>query len=157
MAARQHHYRVTVRWTGNRGEGTSSYKAYGREGELQAEGRQTIALSADPAFRGDPTRWNPEQLLLASVSACHKLWYLHLCADAGIVVEEYQDAAEGTMVEGVKGHFTGIILKPRIRLQNHHDRDRAAALHHNAHDACFIANSVNFPVECQPEFVTSGG
>ncbi len=155
MAVRTHHYQVTVCWTGNTGEGTSSYTSYSRQGELTAEGRQTIALSADPAFRGDKSRWNPEQLLLASVSACHKLWYLHLCADAGIVVEEYQDTAEGTMVEGSKGHFTAITLRPRIRLRHGDDHTQAAALHHQAHEACFIANSLNFPVDCQPEFISA--
>lgn len=153
MAAKEHYYQVTVRWTGNRGNGTASYTAYGRNAELIAAGKETIALSADPAFRGDATRWNPEELLLASASACHKLWYLHLCSDAGIVVEAYEDAAEGTMIEGTRGRFTNITLKPRIALRDPADADRARELHHQAHEACFIANSLNFPVNCEPEFV----
>ncbi|ADU72033.1 OsmC family protein [Pantoea sp. At-9b] len=153
MAAREHHYQVTVRWTGNRGDGTASYTAYDRNGELLAAGKPTLPLSADPAFRGDASRWNPEELLLAAASACHKLWYLHLCADAGINVESYEDAAEGTMVEGTRGHFTQIILQPRITLRNPADTERARELHHQAHDACYIANSLNFPVSCEPTFV----
>lgn len=153
MAVRQHHYQVTVTWTGNRGEGTSSYTAYDRSSDLQATGRDPIALSADPAFRGDASRWNPEQLLLASASACHKLWYLHVCADAGIIIDEYQDNAEGTMVEGVRGHFTRMTLRPQIRLRHPEDQPRAADLHHKAHDACFIANSLNFPVDIEPVFL----
>ncbi|MFT4270494.1 MAG: OsmC family protein [Pantoea sp.] len=152
MAAREHHYQVTVRWTGNRGDGTASYTAYDRNGELLANGKPTLPLSADPAFRGDASRWNPEELLLAAASACHKLWYLHLCADAGINVESYEDAAEGTMVEGVRGRFTQITLKPRITLRNPADAERARELHHQAHDACYIANSLNFPVSCEPRF-----
>ncbi|KTR98894.1 MULTISPECIES: OsmC family protein [Pantoea] len=152
MAARQHHYQIYLRWSGNRGDGTASYTAYDRDSELQAPGKPPILLSADPAFRGDKTRWNPEELLLASAAACHKLWYLHLCADAGIVVEEYEDAAEGNMVEGARGRFTAITLKPRIKLRDPADADRARALHHQAHEACFIANSLNFPVNCDPEF-----
>lgn len=150
--AREHHYHVTVRWTGNRGTGTTSYTAYDRDGEMQADGKPTVALSADPAFRGDAARWNPEELLLASASACHKLWYLHLCADAGIIVEAYEDAAEGTMVEGARGRFTQITLKPHVTLRDPTDTERATALHHQAHDACYVANSLNFPVSCEPTF-----
>ena len=153
MANREHHYHIHIRWTGNRGSGTDSYTAYDRNGELVAEGKSIIALSADPAFRGDATRWNPEELLLASASACHKLWYLHLCADAGIIVDAYEDEAEGTMVEGERGHFTQITLKPLVTLRYPADAERAEALHHHAHDACFIANSLNFPVSFVPRFV----
>ncbi|GAA0479388.1 MULTISPECIES: OsmC family protein [Tatumella] len=157
MAIKQHHYQVTLLWTGNRGEGTASYKAYDRSAELHAAGRDTIALSADPAFRGDKSCWNPEQLLLASVSACHKLWYLHLCADAGVVVDGYQDNPEGTMVEGDRGHFTQITLRPEITLRNLQQQSLAADLHHKAHEACFIANSLNFPVNCEPVFLAGCG
>ena len=145
--AREHHYQVTVRWTGNRGTGTSSYTAYDRNSEMLADGKPTMPLSADPAFRGDATRWNPEELLLASASACHKLWYLHLCADAGIVVEAYED-----VVEGARGRFTQITLKPLITLRDPADADRARELHHQAHEACYVANSLNFPVNCEPTF-----
>ena len=93
MPDKQHHYRVTVTWTGNRGEGTRTYSAYGRDHVIEAAGKPAISGSSDPAFRGDSARWNPEELLLASLSACHKLWYLHLCAVSGLNVLSYQDAA----------------------------------------------------------------
>lgn len=103
MSGHEHHYAVTVRWTGNTGSGTSGYRQYARDHLIQAQGKPDIPGSADPAFRGDPRRWNPEELLLASASACHKLWYLHLCAEAGIVVLDYEDHAEGTMIDGDRG------------------------------------------------------
>ncbi|BDA85823.1 hypothetical protein Sa4125_33650 [Aureimonas sp. SA4125] len=95
MSYKIHRYASHVRWTGNRGSGTSSYTAYGRAHEIAAAGKPVIPGSSDPAFRGDPDRWNPEELLLASLSACHQLWYLHLCARDGIVVTAYEDKAEG--------------------------------------------------------------
>ncbi|MGG6177161.1 OsmC family protein [Pantoea allii] len=154
MTCREHHYHINIRWTGNRGSGTDSYSSYDRNSELAADGKATIALSADPEFRGDATRWNPEELLLASASACHKLWYLHLCADAGIIVEAYEDMAEGTLVEGERGHFTQITLRPMVTLRHPADAVRAEALHHDAHAACFIANSLNFPVHFVPHFIS---
>lgn len=154
MTCREHHYHINIRWTGNRGSGTDSYSSYDRNSELAADGKATIALSADPAFRGDATRWNPEELLLASASACHKLWYLHLCADAGIIVEAYEDMAEGTLVEGERGHFTQITLRPMVTLRHPADAVRAGTLHHDAHAVCFIANSLNFPVHFVPHFIS---
>lgn len=99
---------------------------------------------------GDAERWNPEDLLVASASACHKLWYLHLCSEAGIVVLDYVDPAEGTMVESDRGRFTRITLRPRVTIRGGDDAELAARLHHDAHDQCFIANSLNFPVLCEP-------
>ena len=99
MARGEHKYQTTVEWTGNHGTGTSGYRAYGREHVIWSGNKPEIPGSSDPAFLGDPSRWNPEELLLASVSACHKLWYLHLCADAGIAVLAYVDQAEGTMTD----------------------------------------------------------
>jgi organic hydroperoxide reductase OsmC/OhrA len=155
--SRDHQYRVTVEWQGNRGEGTAHYRAYGREHVIGAAGKPPIAGSADPAFRGDAARWNPEELLVASVSACHKLWYLHLCAEAGIAVLAYEDAAEGVMTEepGGSGRFTRITLKPRVVIRAGDDAARAEALHQEAHRFCFIANSVNFPILCAPEIVSA--
>ncbi|RVU16575.1 OsmC family protein [Methylobacterium oryzihabitans] len=149
MADRRHGYRVTVTWTGNRGEGTASYRGYGRDHRISVPGKPDIPGSSDPSFRGDADRWNPEELLLASLSACHKLWYLGLCAEAGLVVVSYEDEAEGTMVEepGGAGQFTGVVLRPRVVVAAGSDRDRAEALHRQAHAMCFIARSVNFPVE----------
>jgi organic hydroperoxide reductase OsmC/OhrA len=158
MAERQHRYQVTVRWTGNLGSGTSSYKAYARDHEIEAAGEPPIPGSSDPAFRGDPARWNPEQLFVASVSACHKLWYLHLAAVAGIVVTAYVDRAEGSMVEDGTGagHFVSITLRPEIAVQEPVDIAKAQALHTEAHAKCFIANSIKTPVAVEPVFKTAG-
>ncbi len=155
--AREHRYRLEVVWTGNGGSGTSGYQAYSREHEIRAPGKPALPGSSDPAFRGDPARYNPEELLVASLSACHMLWYLHLCADAGVVVAGYVDRAEGVMVEPKKGtaKFERVILRPLVTLAPGADRERALAMHEQAHKSCFIANSVNFAVEHAPEF--SGG
>ncbi|MGD9512084.1 MAG: OsmC family protein [Geminicoccaceae bacterium] len=152
--AKEHRYQLEVAWTGNRGSGTSGYTAYGREHEIRAPGKPPLPGSSDPAFRGDPARWNPEELLVASLSACHMLWYLHLCSDAGIVVTGYLDRAEGIMVEPRPGSakFERVILKPRIGLAPGADLEKARALHEDAHRLCFIARSVNFAVEHAPEF-----
>ena len=150
MPHREHHYQVDIEWTGNTGSGTESYNSYRRDFTLSAENKPDIYGSSDPAFLGDAARWNPEELLLASASACHKLWYLHLCAEAGISVYSYADRASGTMVEGPKGRFTGITLKPVITLRPGDDLKLAEELHHRAHRLCFIANSLNFPVACEP-------
>jgi organic hydroperoxide reductase OsmC/OhrA len=149
-----HSYTVTVTWTGNTGTGTSGYREYQRSHEISASGKAAIAGSSDPAFRGDRTRWNPEELLVASLSTCHQLWYLHLCADAGIVVEAYEDEAAGVMEESSDGggQFIEVILRPKVRLAPGSDQAKAHALHHEAHAKCFIARSVNFPVKCEPIF-----
>ena len=150
---RQHRYALRLTWTGNTGTGTSSYRAYRRDHEISCPGKPLIAGSSDPHFRGDQTRWNPEELLVASLSACHQLWYLHLCATAGISVLAYEDAPEGFMDELADGagQFTRVVLRPRVRLRAGSDRDLALALHEKAHALCFIARSVNFPVEHQPD------
>jgi organic hydroperoxide reductase OsmC/OhrA len=155
--SRQHHYRVAVTWRGNMGAGTASPRAYSRAHEIGAPGKPAIAGSSDPSFRGDPARWNPEELLLASLSACHQLWYLGLCADAGIVVAAYEDHAEGVMAEQADGagQFTKVILRPRVTLAAGGDMDAAMALHRAAHAMCFIARSVNFPVEHRPEMIVA--
>ncbi|MDE1146607.1 MAG: OsmC family protein [Azospirillaceae bacterium] len=161
MAGKQHTYRVTVTWTGNRGQGTANYRAYGRDHDIQAAGKPVIPGSADPAFLGDATRYNPEETLVASLSACHKLWYLHLAAEAGLVVTAYQDAAEGTMAETADGNgrFTQVTLRPTVTLDANGragaDVALAQALHDKAHHFCFIANSVNFPVVTQGTVVVA--
>lgn len=149
---REHRYSVTVEWTGNLGVGTSGYRTYDRRHDISVAGKPTILGSSDPAFLGDPARYNPEDLLVASLSACHMLWYLHLCADAGIVVTEYRDQAEGVMEEAGNGagRFTSVTLKPEVEVKLGADLDKAQALHQQAHAMCFIANSVNFPVRCEP-------
>src|SRR5215467_13434389 len=103
MMANLHYYKTTVAWIGNRGTGTSDYKAYDRNHEVVVMGKTTIPASSDPKFRGDSTRYNPEELFVSSLSSCHMLWYLHLCAESGIVVVSYGDRAEGTMIETTEG------------------------------------------------------
>ena len=154
---KDHSYAITIEWTGNLGDGTKDYRAYSRNHEVRAAGK-SLEGSSDPAFRGDPARWNPEETLVASLSACHMLWYLHLCADAGIVVTDYVDRAEGIMVEPADGtaKFERVILKPLVTLAPGADPATARALHGEAHRRCFIANSVNFAVEHAPEFKTAG-
>ena len=145
--AREHNYSVNIIWTGNTGTGTSGYQAYKRDHEIKAPGRPPIPGSSDPKFRGDSARYNPEELLVAALSTCHMLWYLHLCADAGIVVMSYEDQAEGTMRETADGggRFINVTLRPRAIVKG--SIAQAEALHQRAHELCFIANSVNFPVE----------
>jgi len=159
LTDRQHRYGVTVTWTGNRGEGTRSYRAYSRAHEISVPGKPAIPGSSDSSFRGDAGRWNPEELLVASLSACHKLWYLHLCASEGIVVTAYVDEAGGEMVEEAdgSGHFSVVTLCPRVTIAAGSDREKALALHHEAHSKCFIANSVNFPVTVTPEVTVEAG
>ncbi|MDG4797707.1 OsmC family protein [Micromonospora sp. WMMD1082] len=149
---RTHHYATTVTWTGNLGTGTSGYRDYRRDHDVTTDGRPPIAGSSDPTFRGDPTRWNPEQLLLAALSQCHLLAYLHLCAVNGVVVTDYVDHATGTMTTDAtgSGHFTEVVLRPRVTVADPDTVDTATALHDDAHRACFIANSVNFPVRHEP-------
>lgn len=148
----KHHYAVTVRWNGNTGSGTSDYRSYRRDHEIEADGKSAIAGSSDPTFRGDKARWNPEELLVASLSACHQLAYLHLCADAGITVLEYEDRAAGTMVTEASGagRMVDVLLSPSVTIAAGGDPDRAHDLHERAHELCFIANSVSFPVRCEP-------
>lgn len=146
----EHHYKVRVEWTGNRGSGTSGYRDYDRDHTLSSPGKPAIPGSSDPAFRGDAARWNPEDLLVASASACHKLWYLHLCAEAGVVVTAYVDEAEGMMKDDANGgRFERIVLRPRVTIYAG-DREVALRLHHQAHEKCYIANSVNFPILYEP-------
>lgn len=154
MSDGEHHYTVKVVWTGDRGQGTANYRAYGRDHLISAAGKPDIPGSSDPAFRGDAARWNPEDLLVASLSACHKLWYLHFCAVNGVVVTAYEDEAEGTMVTDADGggRFTSVTLKPVVTISAG-DPEKALSLHHAAHEKCFIARSVNFPVACEARVV----
>ena len=151
---RQHQYRLTTRWTGNLGQGTASYTAYSRDHEFTGvEKSGPIFGSSDPAFRGDPTRYNPEELLVAALSACHMLWVLHLCADQGIVITGYEDQPEGDMIEHPdgSGHFTRVVLRPRMTITEASRIADAAAIHGKTHRLCALAQSVNFAVDCQPE------
>ena len=146
---KKHQYSIQMRWTGNQGTGTSSYRAYSRDHEYFFPGKKgPIPGSSDPAFRGDPTRYNPEELLLASLSSCHMLWFLHFCSQKGVNVVEYTDDPTGEMVEDKdgSGRFTSVTLRPRVRVGEEAMLKEIDALHHRAHQYCFIANSVNFPV-----------
>lgn len=149
-----HHYRLEVEWTGNRGSGTDGYRNYGRDHVVRIEGKPEIAGSSDPTFRGDATKHNPEDLLVAALSQCHMLSYLHMAAAAGVVVTAYVDVAEGTMqTAGDGGRFTEVVLRPVVTISAASDPAKAEAAHETAHHACFIANSVNFPVRCEPRIV----
>ncbi len=152
---KQHTYQVRVDWTGNIGEGTKTYKGYRRDHIIASEGKPQIPGSSDPSFRGDATRYNPEDLLVASLSSCHMLWYLHLCAVNQVTVLEYHDSASGVMVENDdgSGEFVRVLLKPRVKISAGDDQAKAMALHSEAHHYCFIARSVKFPVDVAPEIV----
>ncbi|MGI0054841.1 MAG: OsmC family protein [Thermoplasmata archaeon] len=153
-----HRFHAHLEWTGNCGSGTSDYRSYGREHVVRIEGKPDLLGSSAPTFRGDPGRWNPEELLVASLSACHMLWYLHFCATNGIRIVAYTDDAEGTMAVAAdgSGRFTDVVLRPKVSIQEG-EPARAMALHSEAHRMCFIAASVNFPVrhEAQVEVVTA--
>lgn len=153
--SKEHSYAVRIVWTGNQGSGTSDYGAYSRRHEISARGKPAIAGSSDPAFRGDADAYNPEELLVASLASCHMLWYLHLCADAGIVVTSYADEPIGQMWEEADGggRFTEVVLRPAVCLDGSGGPDRieeAGRLHQRAHDFCFISRSVRFPVRIEP-------
>ncbi|MEO1492221.1 MAG: OsmC family protein [Pseudomonadota bacterium] len=148
--AKTHSYAATIRWTGNRGQGTAHYTGYDRTHEIEIAGKPVIAGSADAAFRGDAGLWNPEDMLLASIATCHMLWFLHLASDAGWVVERYEDRAEATMEMNTdgSGQFTAATLHPVIAISAG-DPDFLDDLHHKAHAMCFIARSLNFEVGCE--------
>jgi organic hydroperoxide reductase OsmC/OhrA len=149
---KSHNYNVKIEWTGNKGTGTSSYRDYERSHSIQIEGKPEILGTSDPAFRGDKTKHNPEDMLVASLSACHMLVYLHLCADAGITVVDYYDNASGVMEETADGggHFTEVVLKPTVTILEADMIAKANELHHKANELCFIANSCNFPIRHEP-------
>jgi organic hydroperoxide reductase OsmC/OhrA len=145
---KQHTYRSELEWTGNDGRGTQSYTSYRRDHVIQVNGKPPLPASSDPSFRGDKTRYNPEELLVASLSSCHMLWYLHLCAVNHITVLEYRDSAEGVMRENQdgSGEFLSVTLKPEVHIAEANKTAEADDLHHKAHSLCFISRSVNFPV-----------
>jgi organic hydroperoxide reductase OsmC/OhrA len=148
-----HHYSVSVRWTGNGALGPSALRSYDQRHEIVAVNKPSIAGSCDPAFRDHRTRWNPEELLVAALSACHQACYLELCADAGIVVVAYSDDAEGFLEELPDGsrRFHRVVLRPTVTLRPGADCTEALVLHREAHSQCIIANSVSFPVENRPQ------
>lgn len=149
---RTHHYSIDLAWTGNAAT-AGGFRRHDRSYVIASAGKPTIPGSSDPVFRGSSERWNPEDLLVASLSACHHLWYMGLCAQAGIDVVAYEDHADGEMVENHAdgaGQFVRVTLRPRVVVRRASDREKALSLHHTAHQNCFIARSVNFPVEHDP-------
>ncbi|PKL85710.1 MAG: peroxiredoxin [Ignavibacteriae bacterium HGW-Ignavibacteriae-1] len=149
---KKHTYKLSLNWVGNLGSGTSDYRAYSRNHVIQAESKSEILASSDPAFRGDSTRYNPEVLLLASLSSCHMLWFLHLCADSGVIVVQYFDNPEGIMLESENGagRFESVTLNPIVTVAESSMLDKLDPIHEKANSLCFIANSVNFPVKHNP-------
>lgn len=143
-----HHYSSHLHWTGNRGEGTVDYRSYDRSYKLSVNGKPELHGSADPVFRGDKAKWNPEELFLASLSACHMLWYLHLCSDAEVRVKSYEDQATGVMEEmkNGSGKIAEVTLHPKVTISDSDSLEKARKLHRKANEMCFIANSCNFPV-----------
>jgi organic hydroperoxide reductase OsmC/OhrA len=159
LVMKSHHFNGAIEWTGNLGSGTSAYDQYGRNFEVLTPGKFPIKGSADPAFRGDAERINPEDFFLNALSSCHMLWYFHLCADAGVVVTDYRDEYSGVLEigEGGIGRMTTVTLRPlaTIDMENSVSNalELAIELHHKAHEKCFIANSVNTIVKCEPTAV----
>ena len=152
---KRHSYEIHVDWTGNDGEGTRTYRSYRRDHTIIAAGKPPLPGSSDPSFRGDPARYSPEDLLVASLSSCHMLWYLHLCSANQITVLEYGDDALGTMdeEENGSGAFVRVLLRPKVTIARGGDPAKARALHEAAHGFCFIAKSINFPVEIEPTII----
>lgn len=153
--SKEHRYTLSVKWTGNTGEGTANYRAYERSHLIAIENKANIHGSSDPAFRGDATLHNPEELLVASIATCHMLWYLHLCADAGIIITDYIDKPIGTMTETSNGggRFTEVVLHPTVTIAHDTMLATATLLHHKANELCYIANSCNFPILHKPVFI----
>ena len=153
--ARNHNYRISLQWTGNTGNGTANYTGYQRSYHFSSPEKPLLHGSSDQVFRGDRTKYNPEDLLVAALSACHMLMYLHLCADAGITVSGYEDQAEGVMIEQVdgSGSFQEVTLRPAVLIENGDHKEKAHDLHKKANQLCFIANSVNFPVKHKPKIL----
>ena len=152
---RQHNYTATVYWTGNKGKGTSNYKEFERGHTISIEHKPDILCSSDPAFLGDKTKYNPEELLVASISSCHMLWYLHLCSESNIIVTKYVDHATGIMVEksNSSGYFSEVTLNPTVTLTENSMIEKAIEMHKKANEYCFIANSVNFKVFHNPTYL----
>jgi organic hydroperoxide reductase OsmC/OhrA len=154
-AHKTHHYATQMEWTGNDGDGTRTYRSYRRDFTISSTGKPLLLGSSDPAFRGDASRYNPEEMLVAALSSCHMLWYLHLCSSNGVRVLAYRDEASGVMTEDAAGlgRFTSVRLAPAVRISADSDRGKALSLHHEAHAMCYIARSVNFPVAVEPSLI----
>lgn len=154
--AKIHDYHAAIAWTGNTGTGTSAYRAYERTWAIEIEGKPRVHCSNDPLLGGDPTLHNPEDLLISALSACHMLWYLHLCSQAGVIVTNYRDNPIGTgeVEASGAGRFLKAILRPKVTITPGSDVQIAEKLHGEVHNYCFIARSMNFPVTCEAEIIT---
>ncbi|RDV08956.1 OsmC family peroxiredoxin [Arthrobacter sp. RT-1] len=157
MSLSEHRYGLAVEWTGNLGDGTSSYRGYSRDHDVVIPGLPVLKGSADPTFHGDRERYNPEQLLLAALAQCHLLSYLHVAVKHGVVVTAYRDEASGLMRlnRDGSGQFERVTLRPRVTVADAGQVELAGRLHHEANQVCFIARSVNFPVDHEPETVVA--
>ncbi|MDF2052253.1 OsmC family protein [Arthrobacter sp. Cr_A7] len=157
MSLSEHRYGLAVEWTGNLGDGTSSYRGYSRDHDVVIPGLPVLKGSADPTFHGDRERYNPEQLLLAALAQCHLLSYLHVAVKHGVVVTAYRDEASGLMRlnRDGSGQFERVTLRPRVTVADAGQVELAGRLHHEANKVCFIARSVNFPVDHEPETVVA--
>ncbi len=156
---KKHHYKTFLEWTGNEGSGTESYRSYNRNHLVSVAGKQHEILgSSDPSFLGDKARYNPEELFLSSLSACHMLWYLHLCSTHKVIVTDYVDHAIGTMEEDEtgSGRFIAVTLQPQVKVAHVVMVDKANELHEEANKMCFIANSCNFKIAHSPVTTVSG-
>ncbi len=153
-----HNYALTLEWTGDQGTGTDHYRSYKRDHVIRIEGKPDLLGSSDPTFRGDPSRHNPEDLLVAALSACHMMSYLHVCVMNGVVVTAYVDHATGSMetLPDGSGRFLEVTLHPEVTVKDPGMIAKADELHHKAHELCFIANSVNFPVRCEAQATAAG-
>ncbi|HSQ60432.1 MAG TPA: OsmC family protein [Acidobacteriota bacterium] len=150
-ASNAHEFACRLVWTGAVKGGTTSYETYSRECRVDFAGKPSLRGTSAPAFRGDPSLTNPEDLLVASLSMCHFLSYVALCARKGVNVIAYEDDASGTMERVERTFkFTDVLLRPRVTIAGGSDPELARTLHERAHHECFIASSVNFPVRHEP-------
>ena len=149
-----HDFTAQIVWTGDRGAGTKEYRGYDRTWRIATPSQIPIECSNDPMLGGDPTKQNPETLLLSGLAACHMLWYLHLASNARIIVRGYEDAPVGVGETGARGEgrFLRAVLRPKIRVDRGTDLAKADTLHHEVHHFCFIARSVNFPVTYEASY-----
>jgi organic hydroperoxide reductase OsmC/OhrA len=152
MMHHEHHYKLTAVWHGNKGEGTKNVRAYDRSHTVSIAGKPDQFLTTDNAAVGDKTKLNPEDLLVTAVASCHMLSYLYVCALEGVVITSYRDNATGIMIENETsaGSFKEVTLNPECEVAKESMIERAIELHHKAHEMCYIANSVNFEVKCNP-------
>jgi organic hydroperoxide reductase OsmC/OhrA len=148
---------VRTLWSAGAEGAPKSNESLSRTHRIEIAGKPTIEATSDPAFRGDPARHNPEDLLVASLSSCHMLWYLVLCVGRKIPILAYEDGAYGIMAETPRpGRFVEVVLRPKVTIAKGGDKALAAKLHERAHAECFVANSVNFPVRHEATIVEAG-